>query len=408
MADDKRTANPDYSAAAPVLSSTDAAARQALATNPDTQPEVLYYLVDDEDQHVRLAVAGNESTPGQANLILVEDEDDEVRVELARKIGRLMPGLKQTRQTKLREMTIQALERLAEDQLPVVRAALSETIKAMPDVPKDVILQLARDVEEIVSAPVLEYSPLLNDADLVELMAAGVTLGALPAIARRHGIGEAVSDAVVASADMPSIAALLRNKSAKIQEETLDGVAFDAEKIEELHEPLTVRPELSQRAMRRISSFISRALLNQLSDRGGLDNRTRRVIAEAVSERLAEDRDADTKLDADFADHLASQGKLNDEVIQGAIEKNRRSFVVHALALMSERSDAGVEKILKMRNGKATTALVYQAGLSMRTALLMQQRIAKVSPSQIVPARNGVDFPMTPDEMDIQIAHITD
>lgn len=382
--------------------------RLALANNTATEPEVLYYLVEDDAPEIRAAVAANPSTPPQADLLLVEDDDDDVRQELARKIGRLMPGLKQQKQLKLREMTIEALDRLSADSMPVVRAALSDTIKEMDSIPKEVVLRLAKDVEEIVAAPILEYSPLLNDADLVELMAAGVTLGALPALARRHGIGTEVSDAVIATADMPSIATLLRNKSAEVREGALHKVAAEAEEYLDVHEPLVMRPELSQRTMRRLASFISRSLLEQLSERSGLDNKTRRVLAEAVSERLAEDKDADEKLDAEFADHLDSQGKLDDEVIRGAIEKNRRGFVVHALALMSKRSDAAVERILEMRNGKATTALIYQAGLPMRTALLMQQRIAKVPPSQIVPAKNGVDFPMSPEEMDIQIAHIPD
>lgn len=404
------TPNPasDLKQAARTLEAAGNNTRLALAGNAKTEPEVLYYLVDDDDGEIRAAVAANPSTPPQADLLLAEDESDEVRQELARKIGRLMPGLQHVRQVKLREMTIEALEMLAADKLPSVRAALSETIKELDCVPRDVVLQLARDVEEIVAAPVLEYSPLLNDADLVELMAAGVTIGALPALARRHGIGEEVADQVVASADMPSIAALLHNKSASVREGTLDRIAKDAVESEELHEPLALRPELSQRTMRRIASFISRALLEQLSERSGLDNKTRKTLSSALNEKLAEDKDADEKLDADFADHLMKQNKLDDEVIQGAIEKNRRGFVVRAMALLSKRGDKGVERILEMRNGKATIALVHQAGLSMRTALLMQQRIAKVAPSQIVPARNGVDFPMSPEEMDMQIAHITD
>lgn len=397
-----------YGAVTTVLQGQSVTARQQLAASPDTQPEVLYYLVDDDSQDVRLAVAGNQATPPQANIRLAEDADDDVRSELARKIGRLMPDLRESRQARLRDLTIEAIETLSMDQLPQVRSALSESIKAIDNVPKDVILRLAKDVEEIVAVPVLEYSPLLNDADLVELIAAGVTMGALPAIARRNGLSAEVSQSVVASADMPSIAALLHNKSANVHEETLDKIASEARYVEEIHEPLTLRPELSQRAIRRLSTFISRALLENLSERSGLDNRTRKALAEAVNERLVDDASADDKLDAGFADHLAATGKLDDEVIQSAIEKSRRGFVVHALALMAKRSDAWVERILELHNGKATTAMVHQAGLSMRTALMVQQRIAKVPPSQILPARNGVDYPLTPEQMEMQIAHIPD
>ncbi|MEC9346147.1 MAG: DUF2336 domain-containing protein [Pseudomonadota bacterium] len=400
------TRAPDYRIEVDALSSPAAVARLALARDTATKPEVLYYLSDDAARDVRVAVAANPSTPAQADLKMTEDTDPEVRVELARKIGRLLPGLGNAKQDKLRELTEGALRHLAADRLPEVRAALAEAVKLSEIVPKSIVLQLAKDIEEIVAAPILQYSPLLNDADLVEIIAAGVTLGALPAIARRKGIGAGVSDAVVASADMPSIAALLHNKDASIRTGTLDEVAEDARDAEALHEPLTLRPELSQRAIRRISTFVARSLLDRLAARGDLDARTRRALAEAVNDRLAEDRDADNKLDADFADHLAKQGKLNDDVVQGAMEKGRRAFVIRALALRSERTEDAVERILGLRNGKATTALVWEAGFSMRTALMVQQRIARVPPSELLPAKNGVEYPMSAQELEMQIAHI--
>ena len=203
-----------------------------------------------------------------------------------------------------------------------------------------------------------------------------------------------------------AVAALLHNKSASVRSETLDKLTDGVKDIDMLHEPLVMRPELSQRAIRRISTFVARSLLDRLAERGDLDNRTRRALAEAVGERLAEDKDADQKLDEDFAEHLNERGKLDDEVLQKAMEKNRRSFVVRALALKSGRNDEAVERIMAMRNGKATTALVHQGGFSMRTALLVQQRIARVPPHELLAARNGIDYPLTPEELEMQIAHI--
>lgn len=407
MADDKRNAElATYQKQIADLKNPNQGTRLALARDSDVRPEVLYYLAEDKDKDVRSAVAQNPSTPGKADLLLADDVDPYVRTELARKIGRLLPGMSDKKETRLRELTEQALDHLANDRLVDVRAALADAIRDSDIVPKQIVMKLAQDVEEIVAAPILEYSPLLNDADLVEIIGAGVTLGALPSIARRRGISADVADAVVATTDLPSVAALLHNKSASVRSETLDKLTDGVKDIDMLHEPLVMRPELSQRAIRRISTFVARSMLDRLAERGDLDNRTRRALAEAVGERLAEDKDADQKLDEDFAEHLNERGKLDDEVIQKAMEKNRRSFVVRALALKSGRKDEAVERIMAMRNGKATTALVHQAGLSMRTALLVQQRIARVPPHELLAARNGVDYPMTAEELEMQIAHI--
>ena len=63
-----------------------------------------------------------------------------------------------------------------------VRAILAEEIKYLNCIPKDIALHLARDVESIVATPILEYSPLLSDADLIEIIASGPVQEVLVAI----------------------------------------------------------------------------------------------------------------------------------------------------------------------------------------------------------------------------------
>lgn len=45
------------------------------------------------------------------------------------------------------------------------------------------------------------------------------------------------------------------------------------------------------------------------------------------------------------------------------------------------------------------TALCWKAALSMRMALALQKHQARISSAYIVKARNGVDYPMTEEEM---------
>ncbi|MDP6346155.1 MAG: hypothetical protein QF491_21650, partial [Alphaproteobacteria bacterium] len=136
----------DYQAQKRLLSKSDVAARLLLAEHTDTRPEILYYLAGDPSPEVRRAVAANAATPLQADELLVDDADEEVRRDLAMKIARLLPDMPADEQQKVRDLTFQMLRRLAGDQLPRVRAMLSEELKESRDVPRDVVRALALDV----------------------------------------------------------------------------------------------------------------------------------------------------------------------------------------------------------------------------------------------------------------------
>ncbi|MEI9929723.1 MAG: DUF2336 domain-containing protein [Rhizomicrobium sp.] len=194
-----------------LLEQRTSAAQNELASRTDAGDDVLAFLAHNGAPATRRAVAANVTAPAQVNRGLAEDEEEDVRAELARKIARIMPGLSLREAKHIHDLTIETLERLAADQVPRVRAILAEEIKHLDCVPKHIVQTLARDVEETVHVPVLEYSPLLSDADLMEIIAEGKVHSVLKAIARRKPLSANVSDAVVSSLDIPAVAALLAN-----------------------------------------------------------------------------------------------------------------------------------------------------------------------------------------------------
>jgi hypothetical protein len=62
-----------------------------------------------------------------------------------------------------------------------------------------------------------------------------------------------------------------------------------------------------------------------------------------------------------------------------------------------------VERILKSSNGQIITAFAWHAGLAMRTAFLVQKDLAHLGTRDLIPARNGVDYPLTDDQMCTQL-----
>lgn len=399
-----------YDTARELLESHSAELRSDLAAREDTQPEMLYYLASDQSAEVRGKVAANPSLPGQAFQQLTEDIDDEVRCELAYKIGRLIPNLDEHEAATLREYAIEALEKLAEDQVPRVRQIIAEEIKHADNIPVEVVRKLANDLEVSVAGPVLEFSPLLSDEDLLEVIACGQVKGALDFIAKRFSVSSDVSDAVVATLDISAVSNLLNNESAQIREDTLDFIIDNAADVEAWHEPVAMRSELSLRALRRIAGFVAFSILADLSNRSDLDVEMQAFLKKKVRARIEveETLEADLAADADNAkaDVLQAdrEGRLDAHFVSEAIECGQRVVIVEALALLSSLGGDAVERVMRSKDGKPITAIVWKAGLPMRVALDIQRLIAHVPPHAMVMARNGVDFSLSIEEMEMQVA----
>jgi uncharacterized protein (DUF2336 family) len=384
--------------------------REQLAARKDARPEVLYYLADDSSANVRKQIAKNPSTPPQADEKLKDDESVEVRSELARKIGRLVPGLEEGERTALRDKTISTLEGLAQDQVPKVRAVIAEEIKACDNVPKHIVDQLARDVEAIVCGPILQYSPLLNDDDLREIIAAGATGTALEAIAHREGLSADLSGDVAASLEVPAIAALLTNESAQIREDTLDQIISQAQNVEDLHRPLALRPQLSIRAMKRVAGFVASALVHAMMDKAGLEEEQAEDLLDRVRDRLAGEKvgeDEESKLAATALDYF-ERGMINDKFVEEQIEANHRELLVQCLAVAADLPADIVRQIIHSKSGRAVAALAWKCDLKMRTAYDLQTKFALVPTAQLLSAKDGNKYPIDANELEWHLSYFLD
>jgi uncharacterized protein (DUF2336 family) len=389
--DDAAGADPlDYKEQRLRVQDSKAKVRKDLARRTETRPEILYFLAEDKDPVVRQAVAGNQAAPLQADVILSEDSDDDVRVSLADKIGLLVPDMPDEEKQKVRELTEQVLESLAQDEFVKVRATLAEHLKHSDQVPHAVIMRLAQDIETIVAAPVLECSPMLSDQDLLEIIRISQAEGAISAVARRERLSESVADSIASSGDRAAVTELLANQSAQIREETLDDIIARAQEVEPWHSPLVERPTLPVNAIRELSRFVAGSLIKKLARRNEVDETMAQELAAVVEQRECEDQSAQD---------LFQLGHLNDDVVLGAITRKDEEFVLEALALMSGITRKKVQHMMQLRNPKLVTSLAWKAGLGMRTAMDLQKHTARITPPEILNARFGTEYPLTVKEM---------
>ncbi|MPZ10835.1 MAG: DUF2336 domain-containing protein [Kiloniellaceae bacterium] len=386
--------------------------RANLAARADLRPEVLYFLAEDPSTEVRRRIAANAQTPGHADLVLARDADEAVRAELASKIAKLTAEESRGAQEQAQRFVEETLELLARDQATRVRQILAEALKSVAGAPPQVIQQLARDAEDVVACPVLEFSPLLSDEDLLEIIASSGLSSRLCAISRRNALGETISDAIVQRDDRQAVSELLANKSAQIREETLDNLIDASAREPAWQQPLVERPMLPARAVKKLAGLVAESLLQKLQNRSDLDKQTAKAVADEVRKRIEEgaaDAPAAAKAAAPIVSpaeevaRLKKAGKLNSEAVGDAVLAGQRDFVRHALATMTGVTPAYVDRVLQGHSAKGVTALAWKAGCSMRVALQLQTNMGGIPPNKALHARDGSDFPLSPEEMEWQL-----
>ena len=415
-----------YEEAKKLARHSDRKVRRKLAASEDAKAEILYFLAEDPSPEVRREIAANAATPRQADLLLAGDSDHRVRCGIAAKIAKLAPGLTADEQDKVSRMTYEALDILARDQITRVRQVLSEALKDVADAPPEVIKRLARDAELVVAGPVLEFSPVLTDDDLLEIIASEPIQGALSAISRRIEVTEPVADAVAATDDVVAIAQLLANPNAQIREQTLDGIINRAPDQESWHHPLVNRPFLPPAAAVRLARFVAGNLLETLTEREDLDPETAETIRIVVNQileeesgggnrpkgrpkkRRAESARSPDQSPLDLAKEMHRNKKLNEETITGALQSGDGEFVIAALAVLAKERVKVVDKIVGMQSAKGVVAIVWKAGLSMRLATALQAKLAQIQPKNILNPLTGGEFPLSDEEMKWQLDFFSD
>lgn len=393
--------NMDYETAKALSQSQKVDDRRTVASHALTAPEILYFLTDDQDASVRRRVAENHATPRQADLRLTTDNDESVRLALANKIAVLMPSLSAPEQARLRDHILEVLRKLAQDTATRVREVLAEALQSLPDAPHDAIVQLARDVELRVAEPVLRYSPILTDDDLLEIIRNNPINGALPAIAGRNGLHDVITSVLAGTQDSEAIAVLLGNASAQIREDTLSQLLDRAPSQPAWHEALVRRPRLPVAALKRLAEFVSVQLLAVLRQQPDIPEAAAQEIAELVKRRTSQNDEAEAP--EDQARRLFKAGELDEARITSALETGERSFVIAALALKAQTDTGKVSRIITAHSAKGVTALAWKAGLSMRLALQLQTRLAGIGPQKAIYPKEGTGYPLSEADLKWQL-----
>jgi hypothetical protein len=440
--------------------SENVAVRMGIARGTETPPEILYFLATDPNLDVRMAVAANPSTPFQADLVLCADTADVVRGKVAIKSAHRMAALEEAPDAAT--PLLQVIDRLAADQKPEIRALISQGVAASEAVPRNLACRLATDQTTAVAAPMLEWSPVLGDDDLLEIVAGRPRSGALAAIARRENLATAVAAAVAETRDISAMLGLVRNVTARITPETLDFIVREAERMASIHEPLILRDELPRASAMRMTGFVSQPLVDLIGRRHGhvsaavaksalnlswgmLKRPVDRISAAmgapnvlakpavaqapsvprtappdptksappparspAAAAAAAQEQQKSSQPPAMLrARELAALNRLDDLVVSKAIEDDDRDFVVAALTIRTGLRGLTVESILNSGRPRLVMALAWRASLRPTTAAKLQEVTARIDPKNVIRPKVGSEaYPLASKAMQTELASL--
>ena len=262
-----------------------------------------------------------------------------------------------------------------DDPSPLVREALARALAFSEFAPPPVILGLAADQPE-VAAWVLEHSPLLIDADLVDAIATGGP-PAQVAIARRAFLPCAVSAAVAEVGSAEACLVLVESETAEIATFSFDRIVERHGHLAAIREAMLERDDLPAPTRQALVAKLSETLAGFVAAREWLDeDRAQRVAKEACEKATvtlaAVSPDIEMRA---LVRHLRESGQLTAGMVLRALLSGNTELFEEALADLSDMPIARVSALVHDRRGAGFRALYEKAGLPESTYAAFREAV---------------------------------
>ncbi|MFQ6018274.1 MAG: DUF2336 domain-containing protein [Kiloniellaceae bacterium] len=307
---------------------------------------------------------------------LMASPSAEVRAETSAKIAAQFDAGTLTEAE--RRIAEDIFRRLVKDVEVRVREALSAHLKATPDLPHDVALALARDVDS-VALPMLKFSEVLTDEDLLEIVR-GPNRAKQVAIAQRPSVSARVSNALVDTGNETAVARLVGNEGAMLTEAALERVIAEYKESTPVADSLARRPNLPAAISERLVEALTEQLQDYLMSQHEMAEDVASDLILQARERatvgLVEYGSTDMEL-ANLIEQLYRRDRLTPSLLLRALCMGDMNFFERALARLAA---------LSLQN---TRILIHDQGKLGLESIYLKAKL----PKRLFPAfRAGIDL----------------
>ena len=255
-----------------------------------------------------------------------------------------------------------ALTSILDDPSPKVRRALAMAFADKRDAPRHLVLSLAADQPE-VSAVLIARSPLLTEADLVDLATTGERI-ALVAVAMRHDVTPAVAQALIRRREPDPALALVGNGSSEIAEADLLVLVEVFGHLPRFRTAMQARPDLPVTARHALMVRTSEGLGQFVREGGFLPGaRQARLLDDTLQSATVTLARRNAGQISRFVAHLRSKAQLTPALLLRSVLGGDLAFLAHALADLCGLPVTRVQALLRGRSEPSIIVVLRRAGL---------------------------------------------
>jgi uncharacterized protein (DUF2336 family) len=256
-----------------------------------------------------------------------------------------------------------ALLMLLDDPSPLVRQTMAQVFARSAEAPAAIVQALALD-QPSIALPVLEHSPLLIDADLVDIVATGNDEMQC-AIARRINLPASVCAAIAEVGSAAAALELIENAQAELPPFSWDRIVERHGHLAAIREAMLVLEDLPAATRLALVAKLSDTLAQFVVARNWLSGDRAGRIADEARERstvniAARSYGEDMR---GLVAHLRATGQLTAGLILRALLSGNVELLDASLAELTGLPQARVSALLHDRGGASLQALLIRAGL---------------------------------------------
>lgn len=244
-----------------------------------------------------------------------------------------------------------------------VRKALADNVKDNGSLPHDIARALADDVES-VSLPMLQFSKVLTDEDLIEIIQSQGEQKQ-EAIAKRESIDEAVSGALVEKGSEQVVSTLVSNEGAQITEGDFLKVVDKYGGKESVQKAMVGRTKLPVTVSEKLVTLVSENLKEALVERHELpaDQATDLILSSREKATIS----LSTESNEDDVERLVQQlnknGRLTASICLRALCMGDLVFFEAALAELTRVPLVNIRELVHDGGRLGLKAVYEKAGL---------------------------------------------
>lgn len=290
----------------------------------------------------------------------------------------------------------EVVELLAKSQPAAVRARLARRLAPVAAGPARTLRAFCHDPDPEVAAPVLRRSPLVAEDDLVAV----ARLRGEPhliAIAERHGVGERVTDILVARGTWPVLRAVSANPCAQVARSSLARLAAaaagDGAITLSLLKRKDVPPDLSQKVVTAFRDLAGAGRLDQKGEHSSVSLQSVRAAGEAAPTRTPLPDRPEIAAAEGRVVALCRHGSLSESDVAWCLGQGRFVDAAVAIALLAgEPPEVVLRAFEAAEDGSQAVPVMRLAGLSWPVAeKMLGARAVARDETKLASARAGYE-----------------